>query len=134
MLLNQFVDVPARAVLFADRNRHFHLFAQLPIDRVVFGAHEVFAEIRLQRFQQGAQANSVREVEPRVVINRPIRIGADGGANRLAMLKRLAHHPLRHERRVVARISHGRTKCAKACVNRRLRIFFYATRHANRAR
>src|SRR5262249_42688090 len=72
MLLDHFVEFPPRPKLLADRDRNFYLFAKLAVYAGVFRTNQVFAEIRLERFEQCAQPHGVREIQPRVVINTPI--------------------------------------------------------------
>src|SRR5262245_60877913 len=94
MLLDHLVEFPPRPKLLADRDRNFYLFAKLAVNAGVFRTNQVFTEIGFERFEQCTQPYGVREVEPRVVINTPVGVRADGFTDRRAVFRGLAHHPL----------------------------------------
>ena len=75
--LDQLVDVPAVAELLTHGDGHLHLRTQLPVDARILAADQVFDEVRLQVLDEGGEPDGVGHVQPRVVIDGPIAVGAD---------------------------------------------------------
>ena len=59
VLLHQFVDVPAVAVLFGCRDGYLHLPAQRAIYAGILRADQVLNEVRTQRLDHIAEGHSV---------------------------------------------------------------------------